>query len=1392
MKAQILKLAGVKTEAEFYKKFPTEEAFMKKHGKKLKKADNGQSLIPGLGGYGGLNSGITKQNDGTYYSALEDKSYKSDVAEEQIKSSNYASSATAAKPTNLENAGMQLVSQAGNIVSAIQEIGENKKKRKRDQMYGDVTAIQAQAAASTPVMDQRRENRQFMQGFTASPLGRGTNYLAQDGASIGGNPTEIQNMYNPYDLYTDLGYEPMDDSNNEEYKQGGKIKKAQSGFNLDQYSQIGGGLGGMLGSKMSGGKGKIGPGSKIGSAVGAVAGSFIPIPAVGTFLGATVGGWAGGLFDGPEQRREALAQERLETNRNNATINSSASNFRQGKGKAFMEDGGWVSNDWQPQVITKFGDLDVSEVHSFAADGMPQYRAGGHLKEYTPPSEYAMYTGRDLPYQMEDGGQLAMGGDLEVSQGSIKVLATNPELKNGGEIVEFVGPSHEQTGKLGVKGMPMRYGNSNVEVEGKETGYTDDKGAFHVFGNMPISKFAAEQIGDKKFANMKYKNFGKEIGLDQKKQNKIIEKSTLAIADLDMDDPYEAISAKSYELNKKAAEKKTAINAAMLNKGAEIQSAILDTAEENKLDPSALAQYKIKKLNKKEYAAEFGAKLKIAKNGMKMDVGGKSYTNKFKEFEDYVNAKLKQDYRNKSVTYKIAPLTGGIYNQHGGRDVSSQASIYKKGYSQTPVSLHNYNAARDYRIYQKDYMDGKWVELDPSAYADMYADVLWPAAEELGMYHVGDRDPKTKDTNWDPAHIGLAKEGQGTAYKELAQKYPDIFNDPVSKKTVDWITKNKGSDTTVAKHFKLLQEAKPGSMAVKSVVDNVTEALKKVTPSFSSTEWAAKAVGEFLEATNSMNDAMITPNKAKGMINPPSFKFRPDAEEETGDIVPIDSKGAPVTNYKVRPKGEPKGAIVQTSPTTAVVKPNAIKDSWADDGSKWWKPILGVPQDFSDGRENLLIPNRPATPAGDSWDQDADGSNIWAPKLGIPTSFPNAKTSTSLLGKDYDPGYDEQPFYKVRTQMDYKPSEPLTEKRTVVEGPQSNQLQPVNNIPAKPVVKAKGKGKGSAAAVNPAKPLMTPQTRKVAGEDYMTNGSLPPEETQQGVSNPAMLQSIVPELAPSAALNLQPMGQSSSSSSNTAGAQGGGNSRWNNILNTALSNVAPFLRPTNQEDLDPAQLAGEMFALANNEVEPVYAQTYQPMLTQTSNISYQDQLNEITAQSRAAERMMQGNPAAQSNLFAQAAEAKNKVLGEQFRANQAEQMRVLETNRQALNDAQLKNLAIFDTQYQRQSQARSNTKAQTMAALNSISDKLAKNKLENRTLGVYENMYNYRFGPQGQAYNVNAPQNFNMPNVGIGASDADQLLANLDKQRELIEAAKSKASATKKTNGGIVKAINSL
>ena len=45
MKDQMLKMAKVKSEKEFYKKYPSEEAFMKAHGKAFKKAAMGSKMV---------------------------------------------------------------------------------------------------------------------------------------------------------------------------------------------------------------------------------------------------------------------------------------------------------------------------------------------------------------------------------------------------------------------------------------------------------------------------------------------------------------------------------------------------------------------------------------------------------------------------------------------------------------------------------------------------------------------------------------------------------------------------------------------------------------------------------------------------------------------------------------------------------------------------------------------------------------------------------------------------------------------------------------------------------------------------------------------------------------------------------------------------------------------------------------------------------------------------------------------------------------------------------------------------------------------------------------------------------------------------------------------------
>ena len=260
------------------------------------------------------------------------------------------------------------------------------------------------------------------------------------------------------------------------------------------------------------------------------------------------------------------------------------------------------------------------------------------------------------------------------------------------------------------------------------------------------------------------------------------------------------------------------------------------------------------------------------------------------------------------------------------------------------------------------------------------------------------------------------------------------------------------------------------------------------------------------------------------------------------------------------------------------------------------------------------------------------------------------------------------------------------------------------------------------------------------------------------------------------------------------------------LLNV-LSSVMPYIRPSDAEPVDYNQLLGEMYALGNNQLEPVQAQSYQPQLRNPYDISLQDVLNENQADYRAQQRMVGNNPAAQAMLNSQKYAANQKVLGEQFRLNQANKDQVYSGNINTLNDARLKNLAIYDQQYDRQASARANTKATTQAALNSISSKYLQNDAANKKLQIYENLYGYRFDDQGRAVNQNGLAVSNTPQVTDGQDipiyDNDGNIVGyrraenqqtVNSVRTLpINPEKTNNTKSKKSlNGSIVKAIKNL
>lgn len=668
MKDQILKIAKVKSEKEFYKKFPTEEAFMAKHGKQLKKAAMGKAMVarqltqltdfanPPQAEVGTYIGGNTYQNAAFKYGDFADEAdanvtgtpapvrvqnvqppmggaqqspyafdagttgmqnvdfekVGADILPElmemqgggRIPAQTMRTSRTA--PTaNMNNIGNMLGNQqfqqkainqatamtpspsmmggspslgskigsgvlnnAGNILQGINMLKDEKQRKQIAKQSAALTGVVGKAAGLRGEESKRKyvrpEDTIVQPGQLGNPYGEGTTPLVmQDGGGIGGNPTEIQNTFDPNAIYTDLEYEPLNDSNIKQYKKGGKLKKAQIGAGI--AGQLGGGLGSLVG----GGKfNQAGGAGKIGSTLGGIAGSVIP--GVGTVIGSAVGGLIGGAIGGKNARQTADLQEQAQNNMMTSALQSGAQSI-QSNYSGFMEDGGWVSNDWQPQVIAKFGEYDVKDLLKPPHDA-EMLRAGGHLKEYKAPSERAMET-------------YDMGGELQTHWGGyMEPMSQNPYLPDGGITVMPRGQSHDESDGKGNTGIGITFGDNPVEVERgepmvklKDGGTGEDN--LVVFGNMKIPNYSLAEF-DKKAKGKKFKTYATDLTKTEAKQTKLMDKSVDKLDDLEVFTPFDKLELDSLQANIIGANMKLKEIADKKQKLGDLQQAIHNTAEE--------------------------------------------------------------------------------------------------------------------------------------------------------------------------------------------------------------------------------------------------------------------------------------------------------------------------------------------------------------------------------------------------------------------------------------------------------------------------------------------------------------------------------------------------------------------------------------------------------------------------------------------------------------------------------------------------------------------------------------------------------------------------------------------------------------------------------------------
>ena len=589
MKAKILKIAGVKSEKEFYSKYPTEEAFMKEHGKAFKKAQMGTQLAAQQWGLQGLPTSpkpqftqtvnFGKPTLGYVPKGLPDSRFANNVSptvyditgmdkyyQKELPSYQSPTDTTSAvTPVNakeLFGQNLGLLGKTG-VVKTIQNIqkiqGAVDERRKAKQLL-KVSEVAKDAAATRPERQKPRYVRpddSLLQPDQMGMMPYGTGYdvlgMAENGMQIGGNLTEIQNMYNPGTLYDHLGYEPLDESSKvKQFKKGGKFKKAQGGADM-----------GLIQAAMD-----------IGSDLASIQGDI-----AANIIGRKTKKWTNTAMQNLQQGAQAQAM--------------------QTQFSPFMKDGGsiddeykWVSHSWQPQVITKFGEYSTKDLLK-PDPMMDTLRTGGNIRDN--------YMNNDENIRMN----MAMGGSLKTHWGGdAEVVSYNPHSAGSGETVMLNGNSHEESDGQGNTGIGMSYGGNMVEAErGEPVSEMEEGGSINdtsavVFGNMMIPSYVVSELEDENAKGKKFKTYSAHLAKQEAKQNKIAEKATSLISNIEGDNPYDMLKMNAGMAMLKGADMSLKNIADKKRTLAGGQSAILDTAEQMGVDSDALAKGKIKQAKK--------------------------------------------------------------------------------------------------------------------------------------------------------------------------------------------------------------------------------------------------------------------------------------------------------------------------------------------------------------------------------------------------------------------------------------------------------------------------------------------------------------------------------------------------------------------------------------------------------------------------------------------------------------------------------------------------------------------------------------------------------------------------------------------------------------------------
>lgn len=550
MKAQILKIAGVKSEKEFYSKYPTQEAFMKVHGKEFKKAQQGVNMntqgdtnkngIPDYLEYTptlGPNQFMQGNNTiGSFASGKVPPQYSGNMFKPtQIPEVNYGmpgqnkfgkpsqdwetpetipaglpqaqsygmdqyvqqnNQAVTGQPTSKDVSGGKgsgipdaaIASSISSIPGIFNAFASEKKQKQsleqQNKLLGLFETLSQSTDVNAPyqkhVLDRPENYTQSTNSFY--PM-KGTGYdilrgVGRDGATIRKAQDGINNFGPDYDVYSDGGYEPLNDSD--------KVKAFQGGGGVTG-NPIYGAASGVIGNEFNNNAGY-----QAGAAVAPYADMLLPGSGLAVEM---LGGGLDQAFGDAGKIKKLTAEN---TGAQNRILKNSMG--RNPQYSANMQEGGYMNPEYSPQLITMFGDHTSEDF----ADYAHKYRSGGHLKddEYTPVSNRGLQT-------------YAEGGELKTHWGGeVEPVSYNPYSEGEGLTYNAYGNSHfqkDQQGRTGIGLSILKDGGDmgdepDVEIETNEPISMTGDGAV-VYGNLNVNKDLLKDFQlPEKYAKQKVKN----------------------------------------------------------------------------------------------------------------------------------------------------------------------------------------------------------------------------------------------------------------------------------------------------------------------------------------------------------------------------------------------------------------------------------------------------------------------------------------------------------------------------------------------------------------------------------------------------------------------------------------------------------------------------------------------------------------------------------------------------------------------------------------------------------------------------------------------------------------------------------------------------------------------